>query len=162
MITDSPKSEFVKLIFFRACLDFFRACPFSKTTGLSMKKVFLEPCVYPKTNLIMSSKTWIRKRFFNLSLMGFCVFQLPTNGLYQQSGVTSLLVVQLMVLSVMVRVSWCLVEWWSMGNIPMSYMSYRPVDGNGNGWNQRILEQDLHPVQDLVKKLNIAVTIYFS
>jgi len=58
--------------------------------------------------------------------------QQQISGLCQLSEEIYHLDVLLMVLFVMEPESWCLVEWWSMGNIPMNYMNYKLADGNGN------------------------------
>ena len=74
-----------------------------------------------------------------------CFFQQPTSGLYQLCVETYPQAVPLMALYVMVLAFWCLVEWWSMGNILMSCMNYKPAAGNGN-----VLSQSLQRMQLLL------------
>jgi len=61
------------------------------------------------------------------------IIQQQINGLFRQQKETFLLDVQHMDLWLMVPESLCLVEWWNMANIQMSFMNYRQAAGSGKG-----------------------------
>ena len=74
--------------------------------------------------------------------------QQQTSGLFQQSEETYLQGALLMALSAMVQGSLYLVEWWSMANIPMNFMNYKLLGGNGNASSLNLQKLDLLHVPD--------------